>query len=279
VMKTTAYSVLLPIYRNDNPDFLKVAIDSILNQSFQADEILIAVDGYINDDLKKVIENYKKSNEDLFTVCYYLENEGLGKLLNKTLLLCRNEYIARMDADDFSLPNRIEKQFKLLESRNDINIVGTNVDEFFNEFNNVVAKVVLPEEPKDIYNFAKRRCPIRHSSLLFKKSDVLSVGNYSTEPYIQNYMQDYDLIVKLLIKGFNIYNIQEPLVKMRVNPDFYNRRGGINYLKCVHKAKIKFLKLGFYSLSDFIISFFGQAIVILMPGSIRTFVYNKFLRS
>jgi glycosyltransferase involved in cell wall biosynthesis len=272
------YSVLLPVYKGDSPDFLKIAVDSMLHQTIPPEEIVIAVDGPITPDLESVIHEYETRYGGLFSVYRYKINEGLGKLLNKTLPLCRNEYIARMDADDYSMPERIEKQFAILDKHTDIDVVGCNVDEFDGEIKNTVAHVILPENPNDIYQFAKTRCPIRHPTLLFKKTDVLKAGNYSVQAYVQDSTQDYDLIVKLLQTGSKVFNIQQPLVYMRISKEFYNRRSGLRYLRSVYITKRNFLKSGFMSFKEFLLSFGSHSIVMIMPVWLRKFIYNKLLR-
>jgi glycosyltransferase involved in cell wall biosynthesis len=272
--KQISYSVLLPIYKGDVPEFARLAIGSMLAQTIAPEEIVVAVDGPISIELDSVIREYEATYGDLFSVYRYEVNEGLGKLLNKTLPLCRNEYIARMDADDYSEPERIERQFDILDSMPDIDVVGSNVDEFNGDTRNTVARVVLPEKQNDIMKFAKRRCPIRHPTLLYKKTDVLRAGNYNS----QDYVQDYELAVRLLQTGLKFYNIQQPLVRMRVSKNFYARRGGLRYLRCIYTTKKRFLKSGFISFAEFLISFGGQAVVILMPGWLRSAIYKKFLR-
>lgn len=268
------YSVLLPVYHKDLPEYIKIAIDSMLAQTLPPEEIVIAIDGPIGESLASVIHEYQLKHGGLFSVYQYDVNEGLGRLLNKTLSLCRNEYIARMDADDYSVPERMEKQFLLFRQHPEIDILGSNVNEFMKSIRKPVARVVLPEQPKDVLRFAKKRCPIRHPTLLYKKTDILNVGNYR-DVFL---MEDYDLIVRLLHGGYKIYNIQEPLVFMRIGKDFYKRRGGIRYLRGVFVAKKSFLVMGFFSIKDFLISFGCQAIIILMPGWFRELFYKKFLR-
>jgi glycosyltransferase involved in cell wall biosynthesis len=269
-----AYSVLIPVYKGDLPEQLKFAVESMMKQTVKPEEIVIAIDGPIGTELKTAIAEFKCQNEKLFSIYRFDVNEGLGKLLNKALPLCRNEYIARMDADDYSHPERIEKQFEILKAHPEIDVVGCNVDEFFGSIDNVVARVILPETSDAIYAFAKKRCPIRHCALLYRKSDVIKAGNYS----VQDYVQDYDLIVRLLQNGFNVYNIQKPLVLVRINKDFYRRRGGLRYLRCIYTAKKNFLESGFMSFKEFIVSFSAHALVVLMPTCLRTIVYNRFLR-
>jgi glycosyltransferase involved in cell wall biosynthesis len=271
---TMAYSVLIPLYRGDSAEALKIAVESMIKQTIKPDEIVIAVDGPIGPELDSIISEYERKNDKLFSVYRFSVNEGLGKLLNKALPLCRNEYIARMDADDYSCPERMEKQFAVLKTHPEIDIVGCNVDEFSGNTDNIVAHVVLPETPEAVRKFAKRRCPIRHPTLLYRKSDVLKAGNYS----VQDHGQDYELIVRLLQHGFNVYNIQHSLVSMRISKDFYRRRGGLRYLMGIYTMKKNFLKIGFMSFKDFIISFGGHALVIFMPAWLRGMVYNQFLR-
>lgn len=268
------YSVLMPLYKNDNPTWLKLAIDSILNQTIPPDEFVIVVDGSISDELRDIVENYKKEKEDLFKIYYFEQNRGLGKTLADGVKFCRNELIVRMDADDFSVPERCEKQLKVFEECPDLDVIGSNVDEFIGDITNVVAKVKLPQTNDDMKDFAKRRCPVRHPTLMYKKSKVLGSGNYRD----YRHAQDYDLIVHMFLAGCKMQNIQEVLVYMRVSENFYERRGGWNQAKLILRLKKEFLDCGFYSLTDFIISGMGNAAVCLLPNKVRKVFYLKVLR-
>ena len=191
-MNNFKYSVLLPVYHGDYPEYLKTAIDSMTAQTLKPEEILIAVDGPISDELKDVIESYRLSDEALFTVIYYPDNRGLGTLLRDALPMCRNEFVARMDADDYSVPTRIEKQAEVFAKYPGLSAVGCNVDEFTEDISRPVAHVVLPETPEECLKFARRRCPMRHPALLYKKSDVIAAGSYSGKYHL---LEDYDLII------------------------------------------------------------------------------------
>jgi glycosyltransferase involved in cell wall biosynthesis len=271
-----SYSVLLPVYKNDSPEPLIRAIDSMLRQTVSPDEIFIAIDGSIDENLKNILNNYISFYPEKFSISQSENNVGLAATLRRTVPLCRNEWIARMDADDYSLPNRIEKQFEILKKHPEVDVVGCNVDEFLETTDNIKSRVRLPEKPTDVLRFAKRRCPIRHPTLLLKKSDIISVGNYDAAMVRQ---EDYDLIVRFLQSGRQVYNIQEPLVLMGVNKDFYKRRGGFKFLCLIWRAKLKFLKSGFLCFHEFLLSFLAQASVCLLPNFIREMIYNKFLRN
>ena len=267
------YSVLMSVYKNDNVDWLKDAINCMLDQSVKPDEFVIVEDGPLTEELNKTINDYSTSNK-IFNIVKIQKNGGLGPALKLGVEKCKNEWIARMDSDDYSPNDRIEKQFNMLEKYPDVGIIGSNAIEFYDNINNIASKVNLPEKPDEVFSFAKRRCPFRHSGILYKKSEILRAGNYQ-ECYL---FEDYDLYTRMLLKGTKGYNVQEYLLYVRVNPDFYKRRGGIKYLKSVLKAKRRFYKIGFYSLKDYIISSFAHILVCLMPNSFRNFVYKKFLR-
>jgi glycosyltransferase involved in cell wall biosynthesis len=221
------YSVLMPVYAKDNPEWLKTAIDSMLAQTLPPSEFVIVKDGKITDELDLILSKYKEENPALFKITGFPENRGVGLASRLGVETCAFEYIARMDADDYCLPERIEKQFLAFQKNEKLGAVGCMVDEFIGEITNITSHVRLPENHEDIVKFAKKRCPIRHSALLIKKSALLSAGNYGDI----RIGEDYDIAVKLIMHGFELYNLPETLVYMRVSPDFFKRRGGIKFLK------------------------------------------------
>ena len=156
--------------------------------------ILVAVDGPIGEELQGVLDGYKEKYGDLFTIQHYKENRGQGATLRDALPLCRNEYIARMDADDYSVPTRMEKEFAVFERYPELSGVGSNVDEFYDDMSNPVSHVIMPEPPEEVVKFARRRCPFRQPTFLVKKSAVMAAGNYRS---VYRY-EDYDLVVRIL---------------------------------------------------------------------------------
>ena len=268
------YSVLLPVYIKDNPEWLKTAIDSMLEQTLPPAEVVIVRDGPITDELTVVLSQYDKENPELFKIVGFEENKGVGLASRYGVQNCSFDYIARMDADDYCLPERIEKQMELFAENDKLGAVGCLVEEFIGEPENIISRVALPEKHSDIIKFAKKRCPIRHSALLIKKEALISCGNYSDI----RFGEDYDIAVKLIMQGYRLYNIQKVYVYMRTTPDFFKRRGGLKYLKSIYRLKNNFKKIGFYSGFDFIRSFTPHAAVCLMPNFLRGFIYKKFLR-
>lgn len=268
------YSVLMSVYIKENPEWLKCSIDSMLNQTVKPDEIVLVEDGPLTDNLKETIKQYQSKYPNIFNIISLKKNVGLGPALNIGINNCKNEYIARMDTDDYSMPNRIQSQLEVFERDNELGMVGTNVSEFIDDINNVVCNVILPENNNEIINYSKKRNPFRHPSILFKKSAVLKAGNYR-EYYL---CEDYDMWVRMIRSGCRCYNIQNIYVYMRINEDFYKRRGGIKYLRSILKFKREQLNCGYFTKVEHIKSILPHIIICLIPNRMRDFVYKRLLR-
>ena len=217
------YSVLMSVYAKEKPEWLRESLDSMLSQSIPPSEIVVVKDGRLPSDLGGVLDEYKKSFPDLFNLIFYPENKGLGFALAQGIKACSNEVVARMDSDDYSFPERMERQIaKMIELGADI--VGSNVTEFVDRWDRPIMQTDLPISHEEIVACSKRRNPFRHPSVLYLKSKVLAAGNYSADC---SYFEDWDLFNRMLAAGCRAANISEPMVAMRVSEDFYSRRGGI----------------------------------------------------
>lgn len=268
------YSVLMSVYRNDRPDWLSVAIESMLEQSVQPSQIVLVIDGPIDKHLKAVVSDYAE-DDDRFDVLQLDTNQGLPAALNAGFEQCHEEIVVRMDADDYSMPGRCNAELNLLQTE-DLDFVGTNVDEFYDDINTTVSRVVLPETAEQIRTQARRRNPMRHPSMVIRAEALKSVGGYD-EALLNG--QDYDLVVRLLLAGYKCANVQEPLVKMRISPDFYRRRGGIAYFSRMKALKEKLYRIGFYSRSDYVLGVTTHFVSCLIPDRLREILYKRALRS
>ncbi len=115
VMKNETIGVLLPVYIKDRPEYLKLAIDSILDQSYYDIKLFIGVDGPISEELSNIIDDYSK--KERVRVIRFQKNRVLAMVLNDLLIIADEDglqFFARMDADDISVPDRLEKQLKYL---------------------------------------------------------------------------------------------------------------------------------------------------------------------
>jgi glycosyltransferase involved in cell wall biosynthesis len=269
------FSVLISVYAKDNAQFLHVALDSVfLKQTLKPNEIVIVQDGPVTVEIDIVLNNYLIHYPQVFKIVKLSRNKGLGEALNYGLAFCNFEYVARMDADDICYPDRFEKQFTYLLKNTSLSVLGSAIQEFNVNPNDIGIFRKLPHKNDQILEFAKFRNPLNHPSVVFKKSDIISVGSFMSMPLFE----DYYLWVRVLGKGLIIENLPEPLLHFRVGNDMIGRRHGSRYLK----KEINFLKaikkLGFINLREYLISLVVKSPLRLIPKSLLKVVYKKFLR-
>lgn len=264
----------MSVYIKVVPEELKISIDSMLAQTLPPSEFVIVKDGPLTDELDMLIDGYLHKFPDIFKIVPLTENVGLGSAYSAGTAYCNSEYIVIMDCDDYSVPERCEKEAEFFLSHPDTDIVGSSIYEFQNITDNIVALRKMPESHEECIKFAHSRCPCAHPSTMLKKSALEKAGGYRKCMLAE----DYDLYVRMIMSGCIFYNFSQPLVYVRVSPDFYERRGGIKYLKKVISFKINFYKYGFYSRFDLIKGIAVHSFVCLMPNFLRAFIYKRLLR-
>ena len=164
-------AVILPVYKNDKPDWLHKSIGSIINQTYKNYHLFIGVDGPVGDELLSVFKCYERLDE--IDIVKFDVNRGLACVLNDLLDICFEkgyEYIARMDADDISLLDRFEKQISFLQVHPEIDVVGGAINEIDENGNDRGKVIVYPSGPEECYDFFAKRNPHAHPAVLFRKS-------------------------------------------------------------------------------------------------------------
>lgn len=268
------YSVLMTVYRADDPGFLRLSLESMLNQTVPSDDIVVVKDGPVPDALEQVIAQLRQANPGRIHPVQLPENVGLGLALNAGLDACRHELVARMDADDISLPQRCEKQLQLFAEDPQLDIVGCPVQEFSGDPSNIVGCRNVPLTQEEILRFARRRDPFNHPTVMYRKSKVLQYGPYDN--YRKN--QDTALWIKLLSAGCKGANCPEPLFLFRFDDKTYQRRKSWVNTKLLLQIRWDGYRRGFNSLWDFLVVAVGQLGIFLMPVGLQQKVYQVFLR-
>jgi len=268
------YSVLMSVYYKDIPYQLEASLYSMVNQTVPPNQIVLVCDGPLTPDLDKCIDNLKNKLTDLLEVVRLEQNQGLGLALAEGIKHCRNELIARMDSDDISYENRIQKQLEIFEEREDVSIVSGTIEEFEESTDNVVGMRVLPEEHEDIVKFAKYRSPFNHACSMFKKEAVIAAGSYQWF-YM---MEDYHLWIRMLKAGYKGYNIKEPIIKVRVGAGMLTRRGGVKQLLSKFKFFTYMYKNGMLTAPELLISCIIRTVVTLAPVRLKKIFYSRFAR-
>lgn len=196
-------TVLMPVYNCEL--YIQEAVDSILNQTFSNFEFLI-IDDASTDKTVEIIQEY---NDSRIQLIIKPQNTGLSNSLNYGLSIARGEYIARMDGDDISLPERFAKQVAFLEDNPDVVVCGTI---FSIIGSNTV--ITVPENNDAIKLAMLKKCCIGHPTVMMRKNIL---DKYSiTYDVLKEPAEDYDLWSRLLFKG-KFHNLQEVLLKYRVH--------------------------------------------------------------
>lgn len=263
------YSVLMSLYKKENPEYLRIAIDSMLNQTVAPDEIVLVEDGPLTDELYAVLDDYP--------MLHRVKNEinlGLGLALNVGLKKCRNELVARMDTDDCSKPERCEKQLQRFLEKPYLAIVGSHIDEFIGDTSNVISQRIVPTTSEEIYKFAKKRSAFNHPAVMYSKTAVLENNGYAD----LKRNQDVDLFGRMQFKGYKAENIDEALLWFRSSDELAKRRkswqNSWSYIATIRK----FWKMGYSSFTDYAIVGIAQTGMYLMPIKLQNYIYKNFLR-
>jgi len=266
------FSLLMSIYIKEEVDYFNRCMHSIWDeQTKKPDEIILVQDGEITEALLATISFWKNKIGNDFIVVALEHNQGLGKALNQGLKACSYELVARMDTDDIALPQRFEEQLDIFIKNGDIDICSSWISEFNEDENKIISYRKVPENHDEIEKFAKRRNPMNHPAVMYKKSMVEKAGGYQHMPWFE----DYYLWARMIQQGAKFYNIQKPLVSMRAGYQQLERRGGFNYAMSEIVLQKEFLKLKFINIFEFIRNVSIRFTSRIVPKYVLKKIYSK----
>ena len=265
----------MSLYYKENPKYLCEALDSMINQTVKPDEIVMVYDGPLTEELYQIMDRYITQNPNLFTIVNNEKNLGLGLSLRKGLVTCKNELIARMDTDDISKNYRCEEQIKLFDKIPSLDIVGGNIGEFIDSPEKIVSYRKVPTKDNEIKQFMKFRCGFNHMTVMFKKSSVISCGNYID----WFFNEDYYLWIRMIENKCVFANIDDVLCYVRVGKEMYARRGGIKYFESEARLQKYMLDNKIITHKEYVLNIIKRFIVqIVLPNNIRGFLFKFFAR-
>jgi len=263
----------MSVYFKEDPSFLELALKSIWDdQTLKPDEIVLVKDGPLTEELDKVISDF--AGRAPVSIVALAENQGLGKALAEGVKKCSFDYVARMDTDDISLPERFEKQFTFLKEHPEVDICGSAIDEFLSDPSEVISRRVVPAGNREILHFLKTRNPFNHMSVVFKRQTILDAGNY--QPFA--YFEDYWLWARCLASGKTGANLTESLLRVRVGNGMYARRRGRQVILSGMKLDRNLYRLKVISFFEFCRNLVLRATVRLLPTSMLKMLYRTCLR-
>lgn len=267
------YSVLMSVYQNDKPEYLDLAIRSMVEQTLPFKDMVIVCDGPLTKPLDNVLASWREKLKPRVNVHRLVENGGLGSSLSAGLPFCKCGIVARMDSDDVSRSDRCEKLVRKMVSEN-LDLVGGAIEEFDKEPGDMGVVRIVPLSQAEIADRIKRRNPFNHMSVVFSKEAVEKVGGYQSFPW----MEDYWLWARMIADGCKCGNVADVVVDVRTGEGMYGRRSNVAYLKSQIRFFSELKRLGLVDSLDQAIAVSQRAVATVLPTGVVKLAYNKLLR-
>lgn len=233
-------AVIISVYKNDKLCYLNQALESLYNQTYKNFHIYLQIDGEVNSQIENFLDNEFK-NSKLYFLGKRKENRGLAYSLNEllNLILVRGyDYIARMDADDISLPNRLFEQYNFMEKNKECDVVGSNILEFYDDGTKKI--IVYDTYNEKIKKNLATKTAIPHVSAFFRSSFFKKSSLYNIHS-VQN--EDLYLWLSGFLNECVFSSIPMVLVKVRMSRDLFKRRGNLKSNWNTYKLRNKIIYL------------------------------------
>jgi len=274
-LPSTKFSVLMSIYYKEKPIYFDRAMQSIWDeQTLKPNEIVLVQDGKLTNDLCIIIEKWRGKLGEVLKIVSLEKNMGTGDAKKIGLQKCKFELVAVMDTDDIAKPDRFEKQIKVFQENDDIDVCSSWVSEFINDETNIISLRKIPSKHDDIIRFAKQRMPVNHPATMYRKKTAEKAGSYKK----MMWFEDYYLMVRMALNNATFHNIQEPLVMMRAGYAQLERRSGLKYTKAEFIFQKELLDIGFLTKPQFIANVLMRLPIRISPKILIRKIY-KLLRS
>ena len=247
------FSVLMSVYKNDSPVFLKAALESIYEeQTKKPDEIVVVFDGPLTEELLEVLEQFRSGKENI--VKYYPQetNKGLGEALRIGF----------------------EKQIAYVAEHPDVDVVGTDIAEFNTSLTENMRIRACPAKHDDIVKMGKHRNPMNHVSVCMKKSALEQCGGYRTLLLLE----DYYLWLNMIASGKKLANMNESLVYVRVGNGFDSKRGAKERITGWRVLQDFMLEHGMITKLEAEMNMLYIRSFVNTPTTIKKLLYEKMLR-
>ena len=270
-MTTAEFSLLLPFYRADQPAFLERAFtSSVDDQERRPSEVVLVRDGEVGAELSALADRLLARSPVPARLVALDTNHGLASALEAGLRECRFDIVARMDADDISLPGRFAKQLPLIEAGADL--VGSGMFEFLHDNGSIVGRRTPPVGAERIRSFARFHDPFNHPTVVYRKGAVSRAGGYLD----LGLMEDYWLFARMIHTGAVVENVEDPLVMYRVSSGAFERRGGLRQFHAEWTLQRKFRRLGFTTRAQWLRNVLVRGGYRFVPVSVRKAMYRSY---
>ncbi|MEX9216003.1 glycosyltransferase [Providencia rettgeri] len=271
ILNTSNIAVIMSVYKNDKLDHIKEAINSVYKQENIIPLILVYIDGEIPQQQYSYLKSLHDKN--IIELTLSKSNQGLSFALNtlidKALTYPNIEYIARMDSDDISLPQRLKKQKYFLDTHYEIDILGTACEEFGTSY--ALNEKRLPSHHNELIQFSITRCPFIHPSVMFRRR-VFEQGNrYPTHTC---FTEDMAFWLELLYKNYKFHNLPDVLLRYRLEENTMTRRAGLSKAKSEVSLRLGYMfLLNKFSFKNMLL-IYSRYFFHLLPPKIMSLAYK-----
>lgn len=267
----TPFSLLLPVYAGDKAAyFAKAFASTVVEQSRRPSDVVIVQDGPIGTELAAAVATATAESPVPVNHVRLPANVGLARALETGLQHCAHDVVARMDADDISLPTRFERQLTVIDDGYDL--VGTGMLEF-DEDGRVLGQRIPPTDPDEIASTARFHDPFNHPTVVYRRSVVARAGGYRELPL----MEDYWLFARMIQAGALVANLPDPLVMYRVDAGAYGRRGGWTLFRSEIALQRSLLQDAFVTRRQFARNILVRGGYRFVPVAVRRIAYRRFI--
>lgn len=271
-MADTPFSLLLPVYRGDTaPHFGKAFASSVFDQTLRPSQVVVVQDGPIDDELDAEIARAIASSPVPVDRVVLETNSGLAVALTAGLAQCEHEIVARIDADDISLPDRFARQIPLVADG--LDLVGTGMLEFQDEIGSIVGRRVPHTGQAAIEHYARFHDPFSHPTVVYRKAAVEKAGGYQQ----LGLMEDYWLFARMIASGARVDNVADPLVMYRVGEGAYARRGGRAQWRSELQLQTALRRIRFTSRVQYLRNVAVRGLYRFVPEGLRRVAYRRFI--
>nr|WP_277628107.1 glycosyltransferase [Arsenicicoccus dermatophilus] len=260
------------VYRADDPRHLAEAFDSVtVEQTRRPAQVVLVQDGPVPPPLEAAIDELVARSVVPVELVRLPVNRGLGVALTEGMARCAHDVVARMDADDISLPTRFAVQVPIVEGG--VDCVGSGMLEIGTGRDDVVGTRVPPLSEERIVASSRMAQPFNHPTVVYRRRAVEAAGGYSDFKQ----MEDYLLFARMIQGGARVANVAEPLLCYRVGEGAYARRGGWSMLRTELALQRRFLRMGFTTPAQCVRNVLVRGVYRIVPEGIRRVAYRAVL--
>ena len=268
----TTVGFLIPIWGGSEAGAVRVALSSVAHQVLQPDQIVVVVDGPSAEALDEELQVWRNRFGERLTLITLPTRSGVALALNEGLARITTDWVARMDADDYSDPHRLSEQMAYVESHPEVDVVGSWLLDYDEDCQRPDRVKMCPERHRAIVSMMWFRNPLNHPSVTFKRTAVETVGGYDAD-----YGDDDHLWAKLWVSGAKYHNIPSCLVRRRRDKQLFKRRG-IRWLQSDFRVRKYLRRKGKIGWGQFVFSCTAMFSLRVSPIWLKRFIYLALTR-